>query len=74
MGPKNISIRCQRELATHVARVQGEQSAAAIALQEFHARGSRGEQVVLFPLRGRWLVETPDAILLAVRQATSRTV
>lgn len=66
------TIRCQRTLAQQIARVQGEDSPAGRALKEFNERLSRGEQVVVFPLRGRWLVGPPEDVQEAVANAATR--
>ena len=49
-------LRCQAPLARAVANIQGASSVAAQALAEFKLRRAAGEDVIMFPLRGKWLV------------------
>jgi hypothetical protein len=55
-------VRSQEDLARAIAKTKGEQSEAAKALRELDARRSSGEEVVIFPLRGRWLVGPPAEV------------
>jgi hypothetical protein len=48
--------RCQELLAKAVAKTQGQFSAAGLALTAFNLRRAAGEDVIMFPLRGKWLV------------------
>ena len=50
------ALKCQEALARAVAMTKGEGSAAARALAEFIRRRAAGEDIVMFPLRGKWLV------------------
>ena len=49
-------LKCQESLARAVANSKGQRSAAGLALAEFVERRAAGEEVIVFPLRGKWLV------------------
>ena len=49
-------VRCQEHLARTLASRMGAGSSAAMALRELDRRRSQGEAVMIFPLRGKWLV------------------
>ena len=50
------ALKCQEAVARAVAKTKGVESTAARALAEFVKRREAGEGVVMFPLRGKWLV------------------
>jgi hypothetical protein len=50
------AVKCQEALARAVAKTKGENSSAGKALAQFLKRREAGEDVVMFPLRGKWLV------------------
>lgn len=56
------NMKCQEILARAVARTKGKESAAAKALVEFESRRAGGEDVILFPFRGKWLVGSADEL------------
>lgn len=60
------SLKSQEELARAVARTKGQNSEAAKALRELEVRRDRGEDVIVFPLRGRWLVGPQDEVAAEV--------
>jgi hypothetical protein len=50
-------MKCQEHLARTIAAHMGAQCSAARAVEELDVRRSHGEQVCVFPMRGRWVVE-----------------
>jgi mannose-1-phosphate guanylyltransferase len=62
------ALRCQAVAAQVVAATKGEDSAAAVALNQFKLRMANGECVIVFATRGRWLVGT-EAQVQAQRSA-----
>jgi hypothetical protein len=51
-------LRCQEHLARTLAARMGAESVVGKALAEMDERRSRGEDVTVCPMRGRWLVRT----------------
>lgn len=60
--PRMAGMKCQEMLARAVARTKGKESAAAKALAEFDARRGDGEDVIIFPFRGKWLVGSAEEL------------
>jgi hypothetical protein len=56
------ALKCQEALARVVAKARGQQSVAALALVEFVARRAAGEDVIVYPFRGKWLVGSESAM------------
>ena len=73
-SPKASLVRCQARTAQLVANVKGAASPAAIALQEFKLRTATGELVIVFSLRGRWLVGTEADIQVELRAFSARNL
>lgn len=63
-------MKCQEELARAIAKAKGEESEAARALKDYEARRAQGEDVIVFPLRGTWLVGPADSLNGQVREAS----
>lgn len=61
--PRMAGMKCQEMLARAVARTKGQESAAAKALAEFELRRGHGEDVIIFPFRGKWLVGSADELV-----------
>ena len=51
-------LQCQEHLARTLAARMGIESAVGRALAEMDERRSRGEDVTVCPMQGRWLVRT----------------
>ena len=73
-SPKTSLVRCQAQSAQLVANVRGATSPAAIALLEFKLRAAAGELVIVFSLRGRWLVGTEAEIQVEIRAFSARNL
>lgn len=72
------SILCQEALARIVAETRGQDSYAGRALKEFEQRRAAATEVatgdaelIIYSLRGRWLVGTVGEIRKAMLQAAS---
>ena len=68
--PEEFVLQCQEALAQKIAAIRGSDCPAAVALEEFRQRKAQGEPVLLFFLRGRWLVGT-QASLAEARAAAA---
>jgi hypothetical protein len=55
-------LKCQEALARVVGKMHGDDSPAGVALAQFSERRAAGEDVILFPLRGKWLIGTATDI------------
>lgn len=64
-------LKCQELLARAVAKTKGVRCAAALALTEFVKRSADGECVIMFPLRGKWLVGTEQEMQIEVDHASA---
>ncbi len=64
-------MKCQEALARLVAKTKGDESEAAKALREFESRRAQGEDVIVFPLRGRWLVGSAQQLAQVARDASA---
>jgi len=58
----NAELKCQEALARVVVKTQGGDSATGVALAQFSERRAAGEDVILFPMRGKWLIGTATDI------------
>lgn len=62
----------QEPLARKIAGIMGDGSAAAKALVEYDRMRKDGKPVIVFSLRGSWLIGDPDAVADAVSKAPRR--
>lgn len=62
-------IRCQKEPASQVAKVMGESCAAAHALKQLETARADGKGHIIYSLRSRWLVGSPESIQSAIEAA-----
>lgn len=72
-----VSILCQESLAEIVVETRGEDSYAGRALQELRSRRAAGEsgsgeqELIVYSLRGRWLVGTVAQIRAELEAAAA---
>lgn len=66
------AVRCQEPLAKAIAAAKGPDSAAAKGLEELRLRRTVGEEVIIFPFRGHWVVGLAEDIERRVRQAATQ--